>query len=64
MVELGYWIELTSFLKNHFHPDCDDSCAGNCTGKGPKECTECAKGYIKSDEEGCKGAFKFNALLY
>ncbi|XP_020606772.1 cysteine-rich with EGF-like domain protein 2-A [Orbicella faveolata] len=34
--------------------DCDDSCAGNCTGNGPKGCIECAKGYDKSDEEGCK----------
>lgn len=33
---------------------CDDSCEGNCTGEGPKGCTECAKGYVETDEEGCK----------
>lgn len=56
-------IEL-NFLLNHSNPDCDDSCAGNCTGNGPKGCIECAKGYDKSDEEGCKGTFKLNVLLY
>ncbi|XP_068758631.1 cysteine-rich with EGF-like domain protein 2 isoform X2 [Montipora capricornis] len=33
---------------------CDDSCEGNCTGEGPKGCTECAKGFVETDEEGCK----------
>ena len=34
---------------------CDDSCEGNCTGEGPKRCLECASGYVKNDEEECKG---------
>lgn len=33
---------------------CDDSCEGNCTGEGPKGCLECASGYVKNEEEGCK----------
>ena len=39
---------------------CDDSCEGNCTGEGPKGCTECAKGYVETDEEGCKGGSSYN----
>ena len=59
-IQWSWDIQLNQLL---FNPDCDDSCAGNCTGKGPKECFECAKGYVKSDEEGCKGTFKLNVLL-
>lgn len=33
---------------------CHNSCEGNCTGEGAKGCIECAKGYIKTEEEGCK----------
>ena len=36
---------------------CHNSCEGNCTGEGPKGCIECANGYVKSEEEGCKGEF-------
>ena len=58
------WAEPASLFLNHFNADCDDSCAGNCTGKGPKGCIECANGYVKSDEEGCKGTFKLNVFLF
>lgn len=38
-----------------FPSGCDESCEGNCTSEGPKGCIECAEGYVKTDEEGCKG---------
>jgi len=65
-IQMVYWTEITFLLKkrNCFILDCDDSCAGNCTGAGPKGCIECAKGYVKSDEEGCKGTAMLNVLLY
>lgn len=34
--------------------ECHESCEGNCTSEGPKGCIECAKGYTKTEDEGCK----------
>lgn len=34
---------------------CHFACKGGCDGPTPKQCVDCKKGWLKSDDEGCLG---------
>lgn len=51
----------------HVTAACDKSCKKGCSGPGPKNCDECAKGYVREDaEEGSeeKGECEGDSVIY